>query len=305
LATVGFTVGQHPVAIGRKREDGTTQWNETPDWLANVREDTGLLLGLVSPRYKVVQPSEAFSFMDSLVSEGQIEYECAFNLWGGKKTCLVARMPKEYQIVPGDKVLPYIFCDLQHDGEGGINFGPVAHRVECANMRRMALDAKGSKIKELSIRHTGSVIDKLDEAKAILRGVTDSFEADVDRSKQLAARKLTTTEWEAYLDAICPVPSKIDPEWTERRERAIVESRDSIIRAYNLPRNNIPGMERTAWAAYNAVSDHVDHLPRRGADHRAREEARINVCLTGTGAATKERAFATACKLAGVQYGKA
>jgi hypothetical protein len=60
----------------------------------------------------------------------------------------------------------------------------------------------------------------------------------------------------------------------------------------------LPGIERTAWAAFNAVTEHIDHLPRRGATPERKAEARFNVCLYGPGRDMKERAFQAACKFA-------
>ena len=60
----------------------------------------------------------------------------------------------------------------------------------------------------------------------------------------------------------------------------------------------LPGIERTAWAAFNAVTEHIDHLPRRGATPERKAEARFNVCLYGPGRDMKERAFQAAYRFA-------
>ena len=65
-------------------------------------------------------------------------------------------------------------------------------------------------------------------------------------------------------------------------------------------RQMLPGMEHSAWAAFCAVTEHIDHLPRRGATQRQKAEARFNVCLYGPGRDMKQRAFEAACRFAGL-----
>ena len=123
-----------------------------PKVLANVREDNGLYLGNVTDQYCVVQNTEAFSFLDSLVDDGSLRYESAFSLQGGRKVVLLAQMPGKYQVVDGDDQIPYIMMSLCHDGTGAIKFGPTIVRVVCANTYRMAIESPEGKrqIRELS-----------------------------------------------------------------------------------------------------------------------------------------------------------
>lgn len=268
-----------------------------PGHFANVREDDGTVLGLVAGMYKVVQNREAFEFLDALIQEEAILYETAFSLRGGKWVVMVGRLPESRQIVQGDEVLRYVMLSTCHDGTGSVKFGPTSVRVVCANTYAMALDKRTTR--DLAVPHTGDLKGKLAEARKILLDVGEMFDVYESQASKLAEVKLSKEEWIQYLDLLCPELDRRDPDWTERREEAIRKTRLSILSAYCNPRQGLA--EGTAWAAFNAVTEHVDHLPRRGASRRAKAEARFNVALYGIGRDMKERAFRAACRFAKVE----
>lgn len=89
------------------------------NFFANVRSSDGAVLGVVSDRYQVVQNAEAFAFTDALIGgEGQVHYETAGSLMGGRKIWLLAKLP-DTEIV-GDKTEPYLCFSNTHDGSGAI-----------------------------------------------------------------------------------------------------------------------------------------------------------------------------------------
>ena len=99
LAGLDWTVQRKPIQVcgGRKVDN----------FFANVRSSDGAVLGVVSDRYQVVQNAEAFAFTDALIGgEGQVHYETAGSLMGGRKIWLLAKLP-DTEIV-GDKTEPYL-----------------------------------------------------------------------------------------------------------------------------------------------------------------------------------------------------
>ena len=272
------------------------EYNEVPGYRLNLRQDTGMILGMVTDQYKVVQNVEAFEFLDALVENHEMLYESAFSLYGGRKVVVLARMPGAAEVVPGDHVLPYVLMSLSHDGSEAIRFGGVATRVVCANTYAIANEERG--VKNMTVRHTGDIKEKLAQARNVLGLMSRQFAQYTEISQQLAQRQLTTQEWREYLDIMCPALDPRDPDYTERRAEQLAETRLSIISAYlNERQATAP---KTLWAAYNAVAEHVDHLPRRGATRERRAEARFNVTMWGVGMSQKERAFRTACRFAGL-----
>ncbi len=77
-----------------------------PGFKANVRDNDGSVLGIVTDRYRVVQNEETFSFTDALLGEG-VRYETAGSLQGGRRTWILARLPHLY-IINGEEISPYL-----------------------------------------------------------------------------------------------------------------------------------------------------------------------------------------------------
>jgi phage/plasmid-like protein (TIGR03299 family) len=287
---LNWTVGQKPLYV-RKIESGVESFVAVATGhILNFREDTGDHLGVVGHTYKVVQNHEAFKFVDSLLADGVIKYETAFSLSGGRRVVLVARMPQEFTVADGDQVLSYIMLSTSHDGTGGIRFGPTAVRVVCQNTFRAAL-ARGT-VGEISLRHAGNIEACLDQAREILGAAGAAIQEHADVARRLAEVKITDADWAAYLDAVAPLPS-IYAEGGEQRVARVQEVRDQIEAIYRSPTCG-----STAWGAFNAVTQQVDHLPRRGGSDRARLEARYRVTQEGTGHAIKVAAWNSARHLA-------
>ena len=98
---------------------GATQDSvKCPGYFANVRQQDGNILGVVTSRYKVVQNRDAFAFTDELLGEG-VRYETAGSLMGGRKTWILAKLPTRY-IIQGEQILPYLVFSNTHDGSGAI-----------------------------------------------------------------------------------------------------------------------------------------------------------------------------------------
>lgn len=311
-AGLDWRVVQKPVAIGESDrgdlEDlgdlpevadqiSGTKWIPTPGFLANVRDDNNLLMGLVTDHYKVVQNNEAFKFLDALVEGHEMRYESAFSLYGGRRVVMLAQMPGTDKIVEDDHILRYILLSLSHDGTEAIKFGPVATRVVCANTYAFAM-SEGT-TKGMSIRHSGNIKEKLRHARDILGIASRQFEQYAEHSKLLAARGMAKDEWKEFLNLMCPKLDPRDADYTERRATAVMDTRVSITRAYHNERQATA--PQTCWAAYNAVAEHIDHLPRRGRDATRKAEARFNTTISGVGMTMKDRAFHTACRFAEIE----
>ena len=274
-----------------------TSWHEqVPGFQLNLRSDTGALLGMVSEHYKVVQNTEAFQFLDQLVEDHQMMYESAFSLRGGKKVVLLAKMPGARVVVEGDHLLDYVVLSLGHDGTEAVLFGPTSVRVVCANTYAMALYEGHTR--GLSIRHSGNIKEKLSQARGILSLANKQFARYAEIGKTLAQRRLSKEEWTIYLDLLCPELDPLDPNHTDRRAEKVIDTRHNISVAFRNERQDTA--PESAWVAFQAVAEVVDHLPRKGRGVLAKAEARFNTCLSGVGQDLKERAFQAACNVAGI-----
>jgi len=101
-------------------------------WKANVREDTGEVLGIVSDEYEVVPNEDAFRFLDALIAS-DMHFETAGSLWGGRRVWCLARLP-EYVELGGDLSATYVYVANSHDGSMAVT-AAVSRSGSCARTR--------------------------------------------------------------------------------------------------------------------------------------------------------------------------
>ncbi|MDR1584201.1 MAG: DUF932 domain-containing protein, partial [Prevotellaceae bacterium] len=79
-----------------------------PGYMANVRSDTGKVLGIVGEKYRVAQNRDVFAFADELIGTNKVKctYETAGSLFNGKRVFMLVNMPKGR--IVGDEYQPYL-----------------------------------------------------------------------------------------------------------------------------------------------------------------------------------------------------
>jgi phage/plasmid-like protein (TIGR03299 family) len=262
------------------------------------RKDTGRILGVVGPRYTPFQNEEGFDFLDSLMAEGELEYESAFALRGGERVCLVARMPGMQEIAEGDKSLCYVHAGFSHDGTGAITFNPTSVRVVCANTDRLSLTEGKAAGTLFSIRHTGGLVNKLEAARTHLGKFSKMFADHGDRCRKLASVRYDKPTAGQYMETLFPIPT----EAKTTRALSIREDKlQAIRRAFLSPANTLPSIKGTWWALYNAVTEAVDHSQEFN-KFRGEEKAgnRYESLTEGAFAGLKAQAFKLAETMSGI-----
>ena len=143
---------------------------------ANLREDTGEVLGIVSDEYEVVDNRDAFRFLDALIGS-DLHFETAGSLWGGRRVWCLARLP-EYVELGGDPSATYIYVANSHDGSMAVTAAVTPIRIVCANTLGAALrqaEHGASAQRTFRFRHTGNLQTKFAEARQVL-GMTINYQ---------------------------------------------------------------------------------------------------------------------------------
>ena len=240
LAGLDWTVEQRPVFL-----EGSNV--EIPNYKANVRSKDGKVLGVVTDRYRIVQNTEAFEFTDGLIG-GDVRYETAGSLLGGKKVWLLAKMPTVK--VAGDDTEPYLCFSNTHDGSGAVKVCMTPVRVVCNNTLNLALS--GAK-RFWSVKHVGKLSEKMAEAQEALE-LADAYMRELDKSaEQLANKRVTDDEVRKVLDDLFPT----DEKSTELMKRHAQRMKDEFWTCIFMP--DIKQFRGTAWGAINAMADMVGH----------------------------------------------
>lgn len=281
---------------------------------AVVRTDTRAVLGVVGTRYRVFQNEHAFDFMDAVVGAGQARYETAGSLNGGRQVWMQCRIPKSLWAAEGDETIPYVLLNNSHDGTGAIRIMPTTLRVVCNNTLRLSMKA-GDREKSLSIRHTESLRGKVAEARNKIGLVVKELDNYGDVMKELADTPLSEHQVVEYVEEFFPTkvrPKEVDGEEllnsildnsevvknliaghfaeTERTARKNEKILDVILE--NHERDRARG---TAWGAFNAVTQYVDHQQAgRGKTPEAVANNRLQNAWFGAGDQLKQQALESA-----------
>ena len=279
-----------------RRDEESGSFHEYPLVVGIVRSDNGFPLGYVSPNYAPYGQLEALELTDSLMMDGLMEYESGFTLQGGKNVVILAKMPGVHEVAEGDCTLPYLMVVINHTGQHRVRFLPTSVRVVCANTMMMALAQGKGQI--FSVRHSGDMELKMDQVRNALSEIHSSFTDHTKVARKLAAKPVTNATWRPYLDKLFPVPFITDPEFTQRKHDAVRKIRRQV--TFNLvddPAQQIPSTQGSWYAAFNAVTQWVDHREYKGGSPEAKAETRFTVSNFGSGNDLKVKAWNSAVQM--------
>jgi phage/plasmid-like protein (TIGR03299 family) len=250
------------------------------DHFLNVRLSDCKVLGSVQKRYQILQNREAFEFMDSLAGpKNLVQYHTAGALHGGRHIWLLATVTGlTIEPVPGDVTEPYILLVNGHDGRMALKALFTSVRVVCQNTLNLAL---GSAKKGITIRHTGDMKSKVEEAKKILGFAKKEVDSYSQVAKELSRKKMGDKVFEDFLDQLVPLPKE---EEKRGKKLAVREKMTELF--LSGPGTEIPGVKGTAWGALQAVTDFTGHhRTTRGAGKDADKlrEKRLESVWFGSG----------------------
>jgi phage/plasmid-like protein (TIGR03299 family) len=274
LASLNWTVEKVPTAY-----TWAGQAHEMGDVFALVRSDTGTHLCTVGSRYQVIQNAEAFRFMDAVLAEHGAQYKTAGAIYGVAKVWLQVSLPEtSFTLAGNDRVEATALFTNPHDGSGVARCIPTSDRAVSANTLRVAV---GKAERGLSVRHTGSIRGKLDDARRALGIAVKGFEQFREQAEVLRATRVP--DQRAYVHGVLDEVLEITQakaklgaerladadllagiiEGQEARDRLVksyarkIEERgnvlDDILNRYEQEWTGLGGARGTAWAALNAV----------------------------------------------------
>lgn len=240
------------------------------DRKAAVRSTDNAVMGIVSNNYVPFQNRQAFSFTDSLVENGQAEYDVVGSMRGGKTVFTVMRLPETLDIA-GDRHEQFMIVRTAHDGSAAITAAPIVNRIACTNMVSWSIRTAKTR---WTIRHVSNLQEKLAEAQQAIRTTLDYGKKFTHQVEQMMAITVSDDRVISVLEDVLP---------HRPRTEAMIES---VMQFYRESEFN--GFTGTAWGAYNALTEYTQH----GRDTRSPASMLYNM-LDG-GFATVRNNFASA-----------
>jgi phage/plasmid-like protein (TIGR03299 family) len=283
-ARLDWTVAKAPLYVV-----GGTRLHELPDRFALLREDQighpdCHIFGIAGREYVPLQNRHAFDFFDPLVQEGHASYVTAGALGKGERVWIQARLTGDLEIASGDSVERFLLLSNSHDGTSSVQVKLTPVRIVCNNTLILAL----SDGRAINIRHDQDMAGRLEQAKELLGLVNQRYDEVARLFRRVAATKLTREVALRYFEVVFPNGT------TPEADRRVQESRRWAFHFYEHGRGtDLPEVKGTLWAAYNGVTELIDHRKARpsGADTTL---GRLNSVWFGRGAAIKERALRVA-----------
>ena len=260
--------------------------NQVPEKQAVVRGDTGAVLGVVGSRYTPLQNRQAFGFFDGVFGADKARYESAGVLGNGEKVWMLARLPQEFDVLPGDVVKHYLLLTNSHDGSSPVTaiFTPI--RVVCANTLSAGLRAskRGEMVR---VFHTVSAESNLRVAGELLGKAGVFFDESKVQFMTMARTQLRSMQIRKYIAHVVTNDATIAIDDLSTRAKNVVSEIEQLHDTGM--GHDIRGVRGTLWGAYNAVTEYVDH--RKSNDS-------LEYMAAAGGARMKSRAFEIAAELA-------
>lgn len=269
-------------------EPHESEATRAPRHIANVRTDTGEILGIVGRNWRGPQNWEAFNFMDDLVDDGSAKWLGAGEMDGGRRIFGVAKFNRDI-LIGGDedeRCLPLAFLSNGWDGSLSVTVAVAPFRLACTN--GMTLPIKGA-MRQWKVQHRSNFAMNLADARRTLElsiGYLDTFE---EMANAMLVTKVSDQSFAQFVERLVPMPA-FDPADMDKGGRRVVtnvhEMRELITNTYRTA-DDLQNIRGTAWGAYNAVADYADwQAPQRG---ERREEKRLIRSINDS--TLKNRAF--------------
>lgn len=260
-------------------DDGT----ELEGYKALVRSDTRRVFNVVGNRYTPLQNRDIAKFFDDIIGQ-TAGIEVAGSVMGGSRVWALARMAGDIMLSANleDSIRKYFLLATGHDGSLAVRAFMTPVRVVCNNTLTCAL-VQGSGT-GVTLRHTPNLPQRLQDAKRFLGFVDTHYDRMGEVAEYLSSQEITTQEFERYAESLFPDnPEAENNSRTRNMRRQVAE-------CFAGERNRLPGIRGTWWAAWNSVTEYIDHYrTNRTTDAATARENRFLSTTMGSGARIKSR----------------
>lgn len=243
LGGIDWRVGRVPV-----KYEG-----EITDYSLVVRKSDRSVLGMVGPKYSIIQNEEGAELLAKVLDESDLAVESALSLRGGKLVVICARTPDHIKIANEDYIT-YTTWANWHDGSGTAKIYTGLIRPVCANTVQAGI--RSAKTMH-AFRHVGDPMARIYQAREALE-LTFDYTREIQKlGEQLAVKTLPEDKFEKMLQSITLTDEEKKAnikDWPV----AAIKTQEGIRRVYQ-DEDNLNNLRGTAWGAFQAVIEYHDH----------------------------------------------
>lgn len=259
----GFTIESVPTYIHDERADAVP-YREVQGKRALVRTDTFEPLGVVSPRYGIIQPRIGLDIMEAC---GDLQIVNAGSIGNGQRMYVQAIVKGAGFDVAGQEHQPYLFLGMHNDGSGTYFVGFTPTRCFCWNQLRAALK---NMLAKFAIRHTGNAQERAEVTVEVIRRARAYFGEFHQQALALVAQRFSVQDMRSLCEELWPTPK------AENLVDGVLQKRATVVQLFVDGKLN-HGIHGTKYGALNAVAEFIDH----GQNRQGGDAGKVNALLFG------------------------
>lgn len=246
LAGLDWHVNREPVYVNGE---------PLSDRVALCRDSDNQFFDIVSNNYHVLQNTDAFRVMDTIMEQSgdELKYETAGSLFGGRKVYMTCAFEKQ-STVAGDSIKTYLLLSNTHNGKAALHIAITPVRVVCWNTLQTAIRAATN---HWSIRHYSTMEERVAQAAFAIRNSREYMKGFCEFGERAAETKIGDGAIEALVKQLFPIDEKLG----EVHKKYVQRKMDIFEKCLNAP--DIKQFAGTEWGVLNAVSDFETHFARK------------------------------------------
>jgi phage/plasmid-like protein (TIGR03299 family) len=227
---------------------------------AVVRDDTNAMLGVIGKQNANGLVSHGYmgEIFEAILEQPNVKYDTAGSIRGGAQVWASAYIDEPTQVAGDDTLtLPYLALLNAHDGSAALKIVRTSVRVVCANTYAAA-ELEGQRSgHEFTFRHTATIKDRIEEAKAALTGVRRDHAEWIKLAEELSLIPVSDEQFKLFVTRFVPEP--VADVVSDRVRSNIERDRARITNCY-LNSVTTNGNRGSALGVINATVEYLDHL---------------------------------------------
>lgn len=287
-AGMDFRIERAMVRFATAHGQTGTEYAEFPGQVVLLRSDNKAPLGIVSDKYKRVQPKEVLEFFRDLTEAAGFQLETAGVLFDGKRFWALASIGAEsYVADKRDSMKRYLMLSTSADGSIATQGHYVDTRVVCNNTITAAFREGAPRVK---VSHRSRFDAKQAKIDLGVDKAHEDFTAAMSEFRKLAETGLTPGKMvQQTVELLHGDVSDKNAKEMDKILRSKPVERIVALAAGSAKGSDYSGTTGTQWGWLNAVTEFVDHESRaRSTDNR------INSAWFGAGSNLKQKALEVA-----------
>jgi len=240
-------------------------------FLANVREDTGEVLGVTTDKYGIVQNDAAFAMLDPWLADGGVITQAGMTKTG--MMFMVAELTQFNAL--GDAYTLYAAAMNSFNSKFTCTVFMTTLRIVCQNMFAKLLHS--DEVAKINFRHTQYAENRVIEAASVTKRIAGFEKQFTNKLDKLATQEAPLSE---FLDLLFPFNLPEDSPRYLTSKWANEYAKEDFVNNYYMVDDN-SNFVGTKLGLVNAYYDWLSHRPALRNTGKSWDDVRFSGLMTG------------------------